>query len=142
MISCVTGRHPNRLDQCTIERVERIELSSSEWKSDIISHYTTPAYMLSGWQDSNLRPRAPKARAITWLRYTPWSVFRDISYPPPQLGSDLVRYFSVETSCCPDRVRTYTLLDQNQTCCQLHYRTIKKPSWKFPRGPKIFMSIN
>ncbi len=25
----------------------------------------------SGWQDSNLRPPAPKAGAITGLRYTP-----------------------------------------------------------------------
>ena len=28
-------------------------------------------YFLSGWQDSNLRPPAPKAGAITGLRYTP-----------------------------------------------------------------------
>ena len=29
---------------------------------------------LSGWQDSNLRPSAPKADALTGLRYTPkWS---------------------------------------------------------------------
>ena len=28
---------------------------------------------LSGWQDSNLRPPAPKAGAITGLRYTPSS---------------------------------------------------------------------
>ncbi len=27
--------------------------------------------LLSGWQDSNLRPPAPKAGAITGLRYTP-----------------------------------------------------------------------
>jgi hypothetical protein len=26
--------------------------------------------------------------------------------------------------CCPARVRTWTLLIQSQTCCQLHYRTI------------------
>jgi len=26
---------------------------------------------LSGWQDSNLRPPAPKAGAMTGLRYTP-----------------------------------------------------------------------
>ena len=31
--------------------------------------------MLSGWQDSNLRPPAPKAGAMTGLRYTPLSVF-------------------------------------------------------------------
>jgi hypothetical protein len=28
-------------------------------------------FMWSGWQDSNLRPPAPKAGAITGLRYTP-----------------------------------------------------------------------
>ena len=27
--------------------------------------------LLSGWQDSNLRPPAPKAGALTGLRYTP-----------------------------------------------------------------------
>ncbi len=27
--------------------------------------------IMSGWQDSNLRPPAPKAGAITGLRYTP-----------------------------------------------------------------------
>ena len=26
---------------------------------------------MSGWQDSNLRPSAPKADALTGLRYTP-----------------------------------------------------------------------
>jgi hypothetical protein len=31
---------------------------------------------LSGWQDSNLRPPAPKAGAITGLRYTPKRVQR------------------------------------------------------------------
>ena len=28
-------------------------------------------YKWSGWQDSNLRPPAPKAGAMTGLRYTP-----------------------------------------------------------------------
>ncbi len=28
-------------------------------------------FLWSGWQDSNLRPPAPKAGAITELRYTP-----------------------------------------------------------------------
>jgi len=31
----------------------------------------TTRFILSGWQDSNLRPPAPKAGAITGLRYTP-----------------------------------------------------------------------
>ena len=29
---------------------------------------------MSGWQDSNLRPSAPKADALTGLRYTPISI--------------------------------------------------------------------
>ena len=32
--------------------------------------------LLSGWQDSNLRPPAPKAGAITGLRYTPKAKFK------------------------------------------------------------------
>ncbi len=32
---------------------------------------TTLSFSVSGWQDSNLRPPAPKAGAITGLRYTP-----------------------------------------------------------------------
>jgi hypothetical protein len=31
---------------------------------------------LSGWQDSNLRPPAPKAGAMTGLRYTPKQFFK------------------------------------------------------------------
>ena len=31
----------------------------------------TKSSVLSGWQDSNLRPPAPKAGAMTGLRYTP-----------------------------------------------------------------------
>jgi hypothetical protein len=30
----------------------------------------------SGWGDSNSRPPAPKAGALTGLRYTPWCDFR------------------------------------------------------------------
>lgn len=26
--------------------------------------------------------------------------------------------------CCPTRARTWTFLNQNQACCQLHHRTI------------------
>ncbi|MEN9910250.1 MAG: hypothetical protein RLZZ540_3409 [Bacteroidota bacterium] len=33
--------------------------------------FKTYGKVLSGWQDSNLRPPAPKAGAITGLRYTP-----------------------------------------------------------------------
>jgi hypothetical protein len=28
-------------------------------------------FLLSGWQDSNLRPSGPKPDALTGLRYTP-----------------------------------------------------------------------
>ncbi len=34
----------------------------------------------SGWQDSNLRPPAPKAGAITGLRYTPKLLSQFIQY--------------------------------------------------------------
>ena len=35
---------------------------------------------LSGWQDSNLRPPAPKAGAITELRYTPKAIANIVYY--------------------------------------------------------------
>ena len=34
----------------------------------------------SGWQDSNLRPPAPKAGAITGLRYTPKNALFSINW--------------------------------------------------------------
>ena len=37
------------------------------------------SHPLSGWQDSNLRPPAPKAGAMTGLRYTPSVIFICIS---------------------------------------------------------------
>lgn len=45
--------------------------------------------LLSGWQDSNLRPPAPKAGAITGLRYTPKGIIRfctfiRIRFPEPK----------------------------------------------------------
>ena len=33
--------------------------------------FSQKGFIQSGWQDSNLRPPAPKAGAITGLRYTP-----------------------------------------------------------------------
>ncbi len=39
------------------------------------SHSFEWLFRLSGWQDSNLRPPAPKAGAMTGLRYTPNGVF-------------------------------------------------------------------
>jgi hypothetical protein len=36
-------------------------------------------FILSGWQDSNLRPPAPKAGAMTGLRYTPKKVCANIT---------------------------------------------------------------
>ena len=35
-------------------------------------------FLLSGWQDSNLRPPAPKAGAITGLRYTPNNIVNNL----------------------------------------------------------------
>ena len=41
-----------------------------EGRCSIQLSYATKCYK-SGWQDSNLRPPAPKAGAMTGLRYTP-----------------------------------------------------------------------
>jgi hypothetical protein len=53
--ACLEGR-------CSIQlSYASIFLLKLKWKK----------FLLSGWQDSNLRPPAPKAGAITELRYTP-----------------------------------------------------------------------
>ena len=53
--ACLEGR-------CSIQlSYASIYLLKLKWKK----------FFLSGWQDSNLRPPAPKAGAITELRYTP-----------------------------------------------------------------------
>ena len=42
----------------------RLEISLTSWKSTFL--------FVSGYQDSNLGPPAPKAGALTGLRYTPF----------------------------------------------------------------------
>ncbi len=45
----------------------------------------------SGWQDSNLRPPAPKAGALTGLRYTPYAKSLENAKTPKAL----IFYFEV-----------------------------------------------
>ena len=45
-----------------MERVARIELAYSAWKADVLPMNYTRIW--SGWQGLNLRPHAPKARAL------------------------------------------------------------------------------
>lgn len=61
---------------------------------------------LSGWQDSNLRPPAPKAGAITGLRYTPRQ-----------------NLLSGETG-----TRTLATVTRRQISNLLHYRSGTSPS--------------
>jgi hypothetical protein len=37
-----------------------------------LSAFAEGLFLLSGWQDSNLRPSGPKPDALTGLRYTPF----------------------------------------------------------------------
>ena len=54
--------------------------------------------LLSGWQDSNLRPPAPKAGAITGLRYTPKICAERLGLEPRQhLRADRIAICSVTT---------------------------------------------
>ena len=54
--------------------------------------------LLSGWQDSNLRPPAPKAGAITGLRYTPKICAERLGLEPRQhLRADRLAICSVTT---------------------------------------------
>src|SRR4030042_6365554 len=40
-------------------------------------------FLLSGWQDSNLRPSGPKPDALTGLRYTPNNILSNIKRTKP-----------------------------------------------------------
>jgi hypothetical protein len=51
--------------------------------------------LLSGWQDSNLRPPAPKAGAITGLRYTPKNAERQGLEPWRRLPVDRLAICSI-----------------------------------------------
>jgi hypothetical protein len=51
-------------DQCTAKKKLHVSRKDSFLKP-------IELHLMSGWQDSNLRPPAPKAGAITGLRYTP-----------------------------------------------------------------------
>ena len=54
--------------------------------------------ILSGWQDSNLRPPAPKAGAMTGLRYTPKICAERLGLEPRQhLRADRLAICSVTT---------------------------------------------
>ena len=54
-------------DRARIRTWDLLIRSELLYPAELRNHYL----FSSGWQDSNLRPPAPKAGAITELRYTP-----------------------------------------------------------------------
>ena len=66
--ACLEGRCSIQLSYAPIFLTKNVKTLSG-WHSDSNRKNLKPH--LSGWQDSNLRPPAPKAGAITELRYTP-----------------------------------------------------------------------
>ena len=64
----------------------------------------------SGWQDSNLRPPAPKAGAITGLRYTPM-VLR------------------IKENCGENGTRTHATLARRQISNLLRYHSGTSPKF-------------
>ena len=61
-----------------IKKARRITPGASKVLKPLLSiNKKTPKErrLSSGWQDSNLRPPAPKAGAMTGLRYTPLFLF-------------------------------------------------------------------
>ncbi len=76
-------------------------------------------WLLSGWQDSNLRPPAPKAGAMTGLRYTPIRSFKKAErqglepwhrFPDDRLAicsiTALAPLLVLIKTCDPVRIRT------------------------------------
>ena len=81
---------------------------------------------LSGWQDSNLRPPAPKAGAITGLRYTPKVYYcgetgtRTLATVTRRQISNLLRYHSGTSPTKP------TLVNQLSGCkCITRFSTLQ-----------------
>ena len=54
--------------------MELREFSFAINEKTIVLTKNTMVFLVSGWQDSNLRPPAPKAGAMTGLRYTPINI--------------------------------------------------------------------
>ena len=71
------------------------------------------ATKMSGWQDSNLRPPAPKAGAMTGLRYTPERVFQY-----------LMNFINL---CGETGIRTLATVTRRQISNLLHYHSGTSP---------------
>ena len=74
-----------------------------------------PSWPLSGWQDSNLRPPAPKAGAITGLRYTPKTfVAERLGFEPrQQFPVDRLAICSITTLAPLQKVKEPCLIRLN-----------------------------
>ena len=66
-------------------------------KQKALQSLERPMFNWSGWQDSNLRPPAPKAGAITGLRYTPrcknFNISKEIA---ERMGLEPMRHLRVD----------------------------------------------
>ena len=56
-------------------------------------------FLLSEWRDSNSRPPAPKAGALTGLRYTPWGERWDLNPRPPGPQPGALTCWATPTIC-------------------------------------------
>ena len=100
--TCLEGRSSIQLSYATICRVAKLPVRRSETKEEATRPYVKNTIykksqlllaFLSGWQDSNLRPPAPKAGAITGLRYTPNLIRYDL-------------YFNISMNLRPSRFQS------------------------------------
>ena len=75
---------------------------------------------MSGWQDSNLRPSAPKADALTGLRYT----------PKCKLGIFVIAKVKINFTTTKKYLKTL-----EQTCISCGERGIRTPGTVVHRTP-------
>ena len=102
------------------------------YPAELCVHYFNnfPLKVLSGWQDSNLRPPAPKAGAITGLRYTPNQTQICIC-GLPDLNRDTItglRYTPWQKLSGETGTRTLATVTRRQISNLLHYRSVTYPS--------------
>ena len=102
--ACLEGRCSIQLSYATLQ--SRIGVMKKYWGCHTLSMTSS---MLSGWQDSNLRPPRPKRGAITGLRYTPKSL----------------------KNCGETGTRTPATVSRRQISNLLHYRSGTSPKFYY-----------
>ncbi len=115
MLSCTTAFGATLLlyllpGDFTATPTATAEVCKNEKASNLLK---VKGLILSGWQDSNLRPPAPKAGAMTGLRYTPNGVFSFCKRTSTKNGTAKIITFFLLTKKSMFLIKNSALLKQS-----------------------------